>query len=74
MCNRCGRTIRAPAVPIDEVGAAYGPRCAALMGYMPSRPKRSKKAVVRRSVRAADARQMEFTLIQRVEEGAGLWN
>lgn len=30
MCNRCGRTIRAPSVPIDEVGAAYGPRCAAM--------------------------------------------
>jgi DNA-directed RNA polymerase subunit RPC12/RpoP len=62
-CARCGRAIKAPAVPIEEVGGAYGPRCAALKGYMPSRQKRVRRApmpAVWRGRFKPDPRQMEI--------------
>lgn len=62
-CARCKRPLKAPAVPIEEVGGAYGPRCAALLGYMPSRPKRVRREpmpAVWRGRFKPDARQLEI--------------
>ena len=56
------RHLRA-AVPIEEVGAAYGPRCAAMFGFMPSHPKRVRHMPTRAFYRArvkSDERQMEI--------------
>lgn len=58
MCNRCGRTIRQSAVPVETFGAAYGPRCAQLMGFRKTTRERLFK--VRRRRQHADPRQMSI--------------
>lgn len=64
ICSRCGRRIRASAIPDPTPGvsqyAALGPVCAKRVGMLASPPRRHLFVVMRRRRRSADARQMEL--------------
>jgi hypothetical protein len=63
LCSRCGRVIKASAIPEPTPGvsvyAALGPVCAKRVGLLAENPRRHLFVLMRRR-RAADARQMEL--------------
>lgn len=62
LCSRCGRSLKASAIPEQQPGvsqyAALGPVCAKRVGLTVHARRRPFVAMRRR--RAADARQMEL--------------